>query len=72
MFEQNVQTALLFVSIPIIAMICLALNLFIRARGDRSVSMFLKAFGVEVRVESSTVCKHTKDGQDEAHSTEGQ
>lgn len=71
MFEQNVQTTLLFVSIPIIAMICLALNVFIRARGDRSFNMFLKAFGVEVRIESSTTCKHEKeDHSHDQHSNE--
>lgn len=49
---------------PIVAMIGIALNLFIRARGGRSFSMRLKGFGIDLTVESLAE-KGKKEDKDE-------
>jgi len=39
-------------AIPLISVLCLGINFFIRARGGRSVKLNLKAFGIELKLES--------------------
>lgn len=50
--DNATQSALLFALLPVIAVIGLSLNLFIRARGGRSFVLRLKGFGIDLTVES--------------------
>lgn len=52
--EESIQGALLLFALPIVAIACLSLNLLIRARGRRSFKLELRAFGVEIKLESGT------------------
>lgn len=55
-----VDNTIMLFSLPIVAIICLSMNIFIRARGNRSVQLNLRAFGVEVNLESRS-CNHDED-----------
>lgn len=48
---------------PIIALIGLSLNLFVRARGGRSLKLRLKGFGIDLSVETSGKADQTNEEQ---------
>lgn len=53
--------AFLLALMPVIALIGLSLNLFIRARGGRSFKLRLKGFGVDLSVETSGKADQTDE-----------
>lgn len=57
MLDDASNGALLVILLPAIAVIGIALNLLIRARGGRSFSLKLKCFGVDLHIESSQTKK---------------
>lgn len=69
MVPPNLEDLLLFLTLPVVAIICISANIFIRARGDRSIDLSLKAFGVTIHLQSSTersrkhTCNATTEGE---------
>lgn len=61
MIESTAQSALLLMLLPGIAVIAIMLNVIIRARGGRSLSLKVKAFGIDISLESSTAAPKKKD-----------
>lgn len=47
--------------IPIILIACVALNLVVRARGGRSITLNLEAFGVKLKFETTSVSGNEAD-----------
>lgn len=52
MLDSATNTALLLALFPVVAVIGLSLNLFIRARGGRSFSLRLKGLGIDLTIET--------------------
>lgn len=46
------MSAILLALVPLVAVACLLLNLLIRAKGNRTLSLKIKALGVEINIES--------------------
>lgn len=55
--ETPLSNLWLVAILPIVSIVCLGLNFFIRARGGRSVVMNLKAFGIELNISSVSTDK---------------
>lgn len=53
MIDSSSQGLLMILLLPGLAIIGIALNLFIRARGGRSFSLKLKALGIELQIDST-------------------
>lgn len=53
MLDGTTNGALMLALLPVFAVIGISLNLFIRARGGRSFSLRLKAFGIDLTIETS-------------------
>lgn len=65
MLDYATQSLLVLMLLPGLAIIGIALNLFIRARGGRTFSLKINAFGVNIHLESNTA-RPRKGDQDEA------
>lgn len=52
MGDEVVNSALFLALAPVLAIVGISLNLFIRARGGRSFRLHLKGFGIDLNVES--------------------
>lgn len=57
--ETPLSNLWLVAILPLVSIVCLGLNFFIRARGGRSVVINLKAFGVELNI-NSVVSTHAE------------
>lgn len=53
MLDNPTNAALLVALLPLVAVVGIALNLFMRARGGRTFFLSLKAFGVDLKIEST-------------------
>lgn len=66
MLDNATHSALIVALLPIVAVVGLSLNLFIRARGGRAFSMRLKGFGIDLKIDTSPVIDKReimKDGE---------
>lgn len=74
--EECMETPLsnlwLVAILPIVSIVCLGLNFFIRARGGRSVVMNLKAFGIELNISSVSTDKDNVSSLVEVENTRTQ
>lgn len=52
-WDSAAASALMIALLPVVAIVGISLNLFIRARGGRSFSLRLKGFGVDLQIDSS-------------------
>lgn len=62
--ESSINSAFFLAVFPIVAVVCLALNVFVRARGGRALKMHIKALGVDILIESTTTRLTTKQPLD--------
>lgn len=62
--ETPLSNLWLVAILPIVSIVCLGLNFFIRARGGRSVSVNLKAFGIELNISSSSTDRSVRSVED--------
>lgn len=62
--ETPLSNLWLVAILPIVSIVCLGLNFFIRARGGRSVSVNLKAFGIELNISSSSTDPSVRSVED--------
>lgn len=58
--ETPLSNLWLVAILPLVSIVCLGLNFLIRARGGRSVVINLKAFGIELNI-NSVVSNHPED-----------
>lgn len=52
--DHITQNLLLYTLVPLTIVLCLAANLLLRVKGTRSMSLRLKALGVEVKFSTHT------------------
>lgn len=65
MLDNAADSALIVAILPIVAVVGISLNLFIRARGGRSFSMRLKGFGVDLSINTSPDVCPKEEKEDE-------
>lgn len=51
-WDSAANGALMVALLPLVAIVGISLNLFIRARGGRSFSLKLKGFGIDLQINS--------------------